>query len=171
MNVLMGAAGAGKGTQGHWLQQETGYDYISTGEILRDMATPDQKERMLAGELLEDDEIAELGLEAEGELCSQSGLQFLQFPVPDRGVPSSISGTSQLVSGLVEELQADRGVGIHCRIGVGRSAVIAACVLAQMGLPFVAAWTAIQRARGLSVPDTDEQRVWVSEWYTLRQMR
>lgn len=64
MIVLMGAAGAGKGTQGHLLQQETGYDYISTGEILRELATPTQQERMLAGELLDDDEIFKIVDEA-----------------------------------------------------------------------------------------------------------
>ena len=64
MIILMGAAGAGKGTQGHLLQQETGYDYVSTGEILRELATPVQQERMLTGELLDDDEIFKIVDEA-----------------------------------------------------------------------------------------------------------
>ena len=39
--------------------------------------------------LLEDDEIADLGLEQEAELCGQVGVQLLRFPISDRGVPSS----------------------------------------------------------------------------------
>ena len=80
MIVLMGAAGAGKGTQGHWLQQETGYDYVSTGEMLRDMATPAQKERMLAGELLDDDEIYQIVDEALAQAKDPNRVILDGFP-------------------------------------------------------------------------------------------
>jgi protein-tyrosine phosphatase len=112
--------------------------------------------------LLEDEEIAELGLEAEPEACERAGLRFLRFPVPDRGVPDSRAAVAELVSALVAELRAGRGIGLHCRSGVGRSAVLAVCVLTALGLPVDSAWETVQRARGLSVPDTAEQRTWVT---------
>jgi protein-tyrosine phosphatase len=115
--------------------------------------------------LLEEAEIAELSLEEEARLCGQAGLRFVHFPVPDRGTPPSEAAVSALVSDLVAELKAGRGVGIHCRIGIGRSACLAACVLAAMGLPLEAAWASLQRSRGLSVPDTPEQRAWVARWF------
>jgi protein-tyrosine phosphatase len=114
--------------------------------------------------LLEDDEIAELGLAAEPAACERAGLRFVRLPVPDRGVPASAAAVSGLVSALVAELRAGRGVGIHCRMGVGRAAVLAVCVLTAVGLPVESAWAAVERARGLSVPDTPGQRAWVSEW-------
>jgi hypothetical protein len=39
--------------------------------------------------LLEDGEVAELGLQQEQELCERAGLTFLRLPVPDRGLPAS----------------------------------------------------------------------------------
>ena len=71
-----------------------------------------------------------------------------------------------LVRTVVAELQAGRGVGIHCRIGVGRLALVACCVMARLGAPISAAWSSLHRSRGLSVPDTGGQRGWVLDWLT-----
>jgi protein-tyrosine phosphatase len=114
--------------------------------------------------LLEDAEVAELGLEEEPAGCRQAGLVFLRSPIPDRGVPASRQELSALVETLVGHLRQGRGVGIHCRIGVGRSALVAACVLAALGQHLEAAWSALGRARGAAVPDTPEQRAWVAGW-------
>ena len=115
--------------------------------------------------MLQQDEVVELGLGDEPRLCAEAGLRFASFPVADRGVPESKSDVSELVSELVEELRAGRGVGIHCRMGIGRSASLAVCVLAAAGTPIESAWAAVQRSRGLSVPDTPEQRAWVDRWF------
>jgi adenylate kinase len=53
----MGIAGSGKGTQGKILADEYGYHWISSGEILRMYITGERRQRMLAGELLDDEEI------------------------------------------------------------------------------------------------------------------
>lgn len=37
--------------------------------------------------LLERDEVSELGLQEEADLCWASGIEFISFPIPDRGVP------------------------------------------------------------------------------------
>jgi len=116
--------------------------------------------------LLEDAEIADLGLYEEPSICERVGLRLFRFPIPDRGVPSSAEEVSSLVSTLVAVLRQHLGVGIHCRMGIGRSASLAVCVLIALGMPIEAAWAAVERARGLSVPDTAEQRAWVMAWAT-----
>jgi protein-tyrosine phosphatase len=114
--------------------------------------------------LLADTEIAELGLIAEQSSCESAGLKFVRFPIADRGVPSTATGVSELVSALLEELRAGRSVGIHCRMGIGRSASLAVCLLSAAGLCVETAWAAVERARGMPVPDTAEQRAWVESW-------
>jgi protein-tyrosine phosphatase len=114
--------------------------------------------------LLQDDEVAELGLEQEQAACREAGLRFMRFPIPDRGVPASGAELSQLVASLAEEVRQGHGVGIHCRIGVGRTALVAVCVLRALGLSLETAWEAVQRSRGLAVPDTPQQRAWVTAW-------
>ena len=39
--------------------------------------------------LLESEEVAELDLHSEAGLCDKHAIEFVSFPVPDRGVPSS----------------------------------------------------------------------------------
>lgn len=60
MILLMGIAGSGKGTQGKMLSDLRGFHLISMGDVVRMYATPTQRKRMLAGGLLNDDEIISL---------------------------------------------------------------------------------------------------------------
>jgi adenylate kinase len=53
----MGIAGSGKGTQGKMLADKYGLHLISMGDVVRMYVTGKQRERMLAGGLLEDEEI------------------------------------------------------------------------------------------------------------------
>lgn len=57
MILLMGIAGSGKGTQGKMLSDKHKFHLISMGDVLRMYVTGQQRERMLAGELLDDQEI------------------------------------------------------------------------------------------------------------------
>jgi adenylate kinase len=57
MILLMGIAGAGKGTQGQLLAEQHGYHVVTMGDVVRQTATDEQRQRMLAGNLLGDDEI------------------------------------------------------------------------------------------------------------------
>ena len=116
--------------------------------------------------LLQADEEIELGLENEAAVCERAGMRFIGFPIADRGVPVANAALSDLVAAIVSELQAGRGVGLHCRMGIGRSASLAVCVLAVLGLPIETTWSAVERARGLPVPDTAAQRAWVADWFT-----
>lgn len=60
MIVFMGVAGAGKSVQGQLLAKDLGYQWISTGEFLRTHITGKRREEMLAGKLLDDQEMIEL---------------------------------------------------------------------------------------------------------------
>jgi protein-tyrosine phosphatase len=133
------------------------------GDWLEDEVASWQSSRLdIVVSLLEDDEVTELGLGDEPAVCERFGVRLLRFPIPDRGVPASYPAASELVTRLVTELRSGRGIGIHCRIGVGRFALMAVSLLAALGIPVESAWASVARARGLSVPDTPAQRAWVA---------
>ena len=111
--------------------------------------------------LLTDEEIAELDLTQEAHCCQAAGMEFVRFPIPDRGLPADEAAFAQLVAGLCDQIKAGRGVAIHCRQGIGRSALLAARVLCALGESPTKALERIAAARRWDVPDTLEQREWV----------
>jgi hypothetical protein len=107
-------------------------------------------------------EIAELGLDRESALCREHGMELISFPVPDRGVPPSEGEAAALARDLAARVAQGKAVAVHCRAGIGRSSVIAACVMVLAGTEPYAAFDIIAAARRTRVPDTDEQRDWVA---------
>ena len=114
--------------------------------------------------LLEQHEAAELGLHEEPTRCRAANIEFVSFPIPDRGVPESMRETERLVRYLSAAVAGGKAVAIHCRAGIGRSSLIAACVLVLNGYDPDSAFTVIAKARGVEVPDTLLQRDWVSQF-------
>ncbi|HEX5798006.1 MAG TPA: nucleoside monophosphate kinase [Candidatus Saccharimonadales bacterium] len=57
MILLMGLAGSGKGTQGKLLSEKLDYEYISTGDYLRQYLSEERKSQILAGKLVDDNEM------------------------------------------------------------------------------------------------------------------
>ena len=53
------------------------------------------------------------------------------------------------------------GVGIHCLAGIGRSPLLAACVLLKLGVSEERVFPILSQARGAQVPDTSVQVKWL----------
>ncbi len=107
------------------------------------------------------EEIAELDLIGEKELCERAGIDFISFSIVDRGLPPSDEAALKLVRRLEQGLARAAKIAIHCRQGIGRASVVAACVLAASGVDPALAFERIASARGCAVPDTSGQREWV----------
>jgi|SRR5436305_10825911 len=114
--------------------------------------------------LLTKEEDKELSLLEEKAMCETVGSEFMQFPIADVSVPASRTATLELVNTLDELLSKGRNVGIHCLAGVGRSGMIAACLLMMRGLSPEEALEEVSNTRGVIVPQTDEQREWLIEF-------
>jgi len=108
--------------------------------------------------LLERDEVEELGLQDEASFCAHRSIEFISFPIPDRGVPTDAHAAVRLAKHIEA---SDKPTAIHCRAGIGRSSILAALVLRVSGTSAPAALEALGKARGLQVPDTDGQRDWL----------
>jgi protein-tyrosine phosphatase len=111
--------------------------------------------------LLTSSEEQDLDLEAESRLAKREGLKFLSLPIPDRDVPTSTSEVATVLGQLDADLAAGKNAVIHCRQGVGRSGLIAACLLVMKGKDPASAVMELERVRGTTVPETDEQRRWI----------
>jgi protein-tyrosine phosphatase len=114
--------------------------------------------------LLEKEEIAELDIAGEPAICKAQGIEYVSFPIADRGVPSSAAAMEELVHGLEARLTEGTKIAVHCRAGIGRSALLAACLLMSFGVDLDSAFERIHLARGCPVPDTAEQRQWVARF-------
>ena len=113
--------------------------------------------------LLTADESAQLGLDEEESECRVRQMEFVSFPVIDRGVPASHPVYLRLLADLTERLTDGRTVLIHCRQGIGRAGLIAIGLLVASGVAFETAIDRVAKARGQPVPETIEQRHWIEE--------
>jgi protein-tyrosine phosphatase len=104
----------------------------------------------------------QLDLVNERQAAEANGIRFISFPIPDRGIPASVPPAISLIANLVGALEKGQNVAVHCRQGIGRSGLIAAGVLTIAGVSPADAIQAVSSARGLSVPETPDQRQWVN---------
>jgi protein-tyrosine phosphatase len=105
----------------------------------------------------------ELDLGEERHIAEVSGLEFVRLSIPDRDVPTVLEAR-QTMAHLHEALQRGKHVAIHCRLGIGRSALIVASLLILDGRAPQDALEEIQAVRGVPVPDTERQRAWIQDF-------
>ncbi len=105
--------------------------------------------------LLEDEEMARLGVAQLVERARRVGLETRRFPIPDHCAPSDLRCTAELVRAILEDLAAGRTVVVHCRGGIGRSGTIAACCLVAAGAEPRLALALVREARARAAPGLD----------------
>lgn len=135
---------------GDWLEDEIASWRCSGVNIVVSLLTPDEE--------------VELGLAAEAREARAQGLEFLSFPIPDRSVPDSESAVASTLDRLDRALSSGKNAVVHCRQGVGRTGLVAACLLVSKGLTPESAVARLSRARGVAVPETQEQRHWIDRY-------
>jgi len=114
--------------------------------------------------LLTPEEEADLDLKQEGREVEAYGMRFASLPIPDRQVPNSESEVSAVLDRMEADLTAGKNVVVHCRQGVGRTGLVAACLLVSKGVTPDSAVKTISAARGNPVPETVEQRRWIDHY-------
>ena len=110
----------------------------------------------------EEEEILELSSEADK--TRKHGMGFTSLPIQDRRIPKSDREFGETLARMDHELSAGKNLLLHCRQGVGRTGLVAACLLIKNGMSPGAAVEAVSAARGIPVPETQEQRDFVERY-------
>jgi protein tyrosine phosphatase (PTP) superfamily phosphohydrolase (DUF442 family) len=116
--------------------------------------------------LLESDEEKDLDISGEASEAQGQGLKFWSLPIADRQPPRSETQVAALLEKVGDALSHGKNVLVHCRQGVGRAGLIAACLLVKSGMSPGAAVEKVSAARGVVVPETDAQRDWIDHFAT-----
>ena len=117
--------------------------------------------------LLTPDEEHDLDLHAERSEVASHGLEFVSLPIPDRQVPPSEGPVMSVLDKLDSTLRSGKNAVVHCRQGVGRSGLVAACLLVAKGTDPETAVRNLSAARGVAIPETAEQRRWIDRFAAL----
>jgi protein-tyrosine phosphatase len=132
---------------GDWLSDEMKALFFEGVDVLVSLLTPE--------------EVAELDLQHEATICQGQGIVYLSYPILDLTVPPFSADTFALLEALKAYLAQGKHIAIHCWMGLGRSALIAASVLVLSGYTPERACKVLSVERGYNVPEMEEQRVWV----------
>lgn len=114
--------------------------------------------------LLEPQEERDLGLRDEANQVKRQGMKFMSLPIPDRQVPNSESELTATLERLDADLASGKNVVVHCRQGVGRTGLVATCLLVTKGFSPDIAVRNVGAARGVAVPETTAQRDWIDHY-------
>lgn len=117
--------------------------------------------------LLTPAEERDLDIENESREVEARGMQFLSFPIADRQAPEAQTEVAVLLERLDADLFAGKNVVVHCRQGVGRTGLIAACLLISKGWKPETTLSHLAAARGIPVPKTLKQRCWIELFSTV----
>ncbi len=115
--------------------------------------------------LLQSAEIEELGLNQERNICAKYGIGFSNFPIADRDIPGDEDKVNAFVNLMSLEIEKGYSLVVHCRMGIGRSSIVAASILLKTAYQSSVkdVIDRISVARGLTVPDTDDQLRWLEK--------
>lgn len=106
--------------------------------------------------MLPEDEAQHLGVAEEATQCGAQGITFLSHPIVDFGLPQ-MAAFAELIQNIKDHLADGEQVIVHCKAGIGRSGMVAACVLVAFGETPTAAQRIVSVSRGTAIPDTVEQ--------------
>lgn len=152
------AVAAGKGRLGMCMCPGKRQPHAITGPWDRDLALDMDAiaafEAAVVITVMEADELEKATPAAALKAAVESrGMTWLHLPIPDFGAPGPAfeDGWKTHGAGVRAMLIAGRNVVVHCRGGRGRSGLVAARILVEMGMEPRAAIHAVRKANPLAI--------------------
>ena len=142
---------------GDWLEDEVNAWRLAGIEVVLSLLTLEEEES--------------LDITNEPEPVRKGGMSFVSLPIPDRHVPASPTELAAVLDKLNAALSSGKNVLIHCRQGIGRTGLVAACLLLKKGWGSSYAVEHLSAVRGVPVPETQEQRDWIDDYAAILQSK
>lgn len=105
-----------------------------------------------------------------------AGTEYLRAPITDHSIPQERAQMVAILEALSRVLDSGRPVYLHCRAGIGRTGMVAGCLLVERGMTGEQALAELDRlwqqsaraSQWPSVPETPEQVRYVRAWLPTR---
>jgi ADP-ribosyl-[dinitrogen reductase] hydrolase len=118
-----------------------------------------------------------IDLTGSGEIAAYAAalppnVRYVRNSLPDHGIPAEPGQMREILGCLQDALHEGRVVYLHCRAGIGRTAMVVGCLLAERGLSGHEALAELNRlwqqsaraAKWPVVPETAEQSDFIAGW-------
>jgi len=114
--------------------------------------------------LLTSKEEQNVGLKSEAVTVKKLSVDVISLPIADLQVPRSRNALTGTLEKINAELSSGKNVLIYCRQGIGRTGMVAACLLVVNGWIPRAAVNHLSSVRGTPLPETPDQRNWIDHY-------
>jgi len=102
-----------------------------------------------------------------GPHCRAAGLDWHYYPITDFGIPRSIESFDILISTIIDSMNRNRPVCVHCFAGIGRTGLVMCCTVGRyLHLRPDRAIAAVRKIR--SALETREQESFVRHYLESR---
>jgi hypothetical protein len=98
-----------------------------------------------------------------GHHCRVAGLDWHYYPITEFGIPDSFDTFDTLITTIIESMNRNRPVCVHCFAGIGRTGLVLCCTVGRyLKLPAAKAIATVREAR--SALETREQESFVRRY-------
>jgi protein-tyrosine phosphatase len=98
-----------------------------------------------------------------GSHCRTAGLEWHYYPITDFGIPDSMESFDNLITAIIDSMNRDRPVCVHCFAGIGRTGLVLCCTVGRyLQLPAAQAIATVRDVR--SALETREQESFVRRY-------
>ena len=110
--------------------------------------------------LMSDSELSALKVDGIGEQVESRGMLWFQLPIQDQALTDEAFDRLWIYAGvrLRSLLRAGKRVLVHCRSGLGRTGLVAARLLIELGMPQQQAVEAVRQARPGTLQSTKHEK-------------
>jgi len=139
------------------------------GEHRRDLAADLDRLRDAHGAdvllvLVEDAELERFGVAGLPDAAAPRGIELLRHPIPDGGIPADTAALRRTLDAVLARLRVGASVVVACRGGLGRTGLVVACLVRELGKPNAERAIEVTRATRKRAVETDGQRAFIAAW-------